>query len=237
MKTFIFLLFPLFALSQSTYYPTDTLIDLYRVDTTIDTIPVIITYIDDDDVILNTVWYLFGYEVFSTIQDNHPTYSSLLVGSNYVSSGYSNIEFKTVCYLNMFKKPLPDSYKVNYTIELNLSNSSGEGTMIGFDNRGLRDPLAFWIKPNGTTAQTYAGGISNQGNWHFGNTDQYSMPASSIVTMESTTSGFLPPRMTKTQRDAISSPATGLVVYQTDNTPGLRCYNGTNWIKYSESTD
>ena len=114
MKTFIFLLFPLFALSQSTYYPKDTLIDLYRVDTTIDTIPVIITYIDDN-VILNTVWYLFGYEVFSTIQDNHPTYSSLLVGSNYVSSSYSNIEFKAVCYLDMFKKPLPDNYKVLQT--------------------------------------------------------------------------------------------------------------------------
>jgi hypothetical protein len=43
--------------------------------------------------------------------------------------------------------------------------------------------------------------------------------------------------MTKTQRDAISSPAAGLAIYQTDNTPGLRVYNGTNWMKYTETTD
>jgi hypothetical protein len=60
---------------------------------------------------------------------------------------------------------------------------------------------------------------------------------SAQIEMNSTTKGFLPPRMTKTQRDAISSPATGLVIYQTDNTPGLRCYNGTNWMRYTETAD
>jgi hypothetical protein len=39
--------------------------------------------------------------------------------------------------------------------------------------------------------------------------------ASSILTMQSTTQGFLPPRMTTTQKNAIASPATGLVVYDT----------------------
>lgn len=39
--------------------------------------------------------------------------------------------------------------------------------------------------------------------------------ASALVNMSSTTQGFLPPRMTTTQRNAISSPATGLVVYDT----------------------
>lgn len=37
--------------------------------------------------------------------------------------------------------------------------------------------------------------------------------ASATVQVDSTTQGFLPPRMTTTQRDAISSPAEGLVVY------------------------
>jgi hypothetical protein len=115
-----------------------------------------------------------------------------------------------------------------YTIELNLLSTSGEGTNISFDNRGLRDPMSFWIKPSGTTSQTYAGGISNQGNWHFGNTDQYSMPASSIVTMESTTKGFLPPRMTTTQKNAISSPAEGLMVYDT-TLHKLCVYTGSAW--------
>jgi len=39
--------------------------------------------------------------------------------------------------------------------------------------------------------------------------------ASSKLTIESTTQGFLPPRMTTTQKNAIASPATGLVVYDT----------------------
>lgn len=42
--------------------------------------------------------------------------------------------------------------------------------------------------------------------------------------------GFLPPRLTLTQRNAIGSPATGLVVYQTDNVPGLYVYNGSIWV-------
>ena len=42
--------------------------------------------------------------------------------------------------------------------------------------------------------------------------------------------GFLPPRMTASQRGNIPSPAAGLMVYQTDGTTGLYYYNGTAWI-------
>lgn len=31
--------------------------------------------------------------------------------------------------------------------------------------------------------------------------------------------------------------SAGMAVYQTDNTPGLRVWNGTNWMKYTEATD
>lgn len=51
---------------------------------------------------------------------------------------------------------------------------------------------------------------------------------SSILTLTSTTKGFLLPRMTTTQRDAISSPATGLITYVTDSTK-LSTYDGTRW--------
>lgn len=46
----------------------------------------------------------------------------------------------------------------------------------------------------------------------------------------STTKGFLPPRMNNAQRVAISSPAAGLMVYQTDGTSGLYCYGSSGWI-------
>ena len=51
---------------------------------------------------------------------------------------------------------------------------------------------------------------------------------SSIFTINSTTLGFLLPRQTSAQKNAISSPATGLQVYDTDLVkPAV--YNGTNW--------
>lgn len=52
--------------------------------------------------------------------------------------------------------------------------------------------------------------------------------ASAILEASSTTRGFLPPRMTTTQKNAIATPASGLVVYDTD-TNKLACYNGTTW--------
>jgi len=60
--------------------------------------------------------------------------------------------------------------------------------------------------------------------------------ASAALDITSTTGGLLMPRMTKTQRDAISSPATGLLIYQTNDTAGFYSFNGANWVKV-ESTD
>jgi hypothetical protein len=54
--------------------------------------------------------------------------------------------------------------------------------------------------------------------------------ASAVVEMSSTTQGFLPPRMTNAQYNAIASPAEGLVVYCTNcAVKGLRVFNGTAW--------
>lgn len=52
--------------------------------------------------------------------------------------------------------------------------------------------------------------------------------ASAILQSDSTTKGFLPPRMTTTQKNAISSPATGLVVYDTTLNK-LAVYTGAGW--------
>jgi hypothetical protein len=53
-----------------------------------------------------------------------------------------------------------------------------------------------------------------------------------------TPKGFLPPRMTKTTRDLINNPADGLLIYQTDNTPGLYQRVSGIWalVGNSEST-
>jgi hypothetical protein len=52
---------------------------------------------------------------------------------------------------------------------------------------------------------------------------------SSILEMVSTSQGMLVPRMTKVQRDAIYKPEIGLLLYQTNSTPGFYYYTGTAW--------
>jgi hypothetical protein len=59
---------------------------------------------------------------------------------------------------------------------------------------------------------------------------------SAKLDVTSTDKGFLPPRMTNSQRTAIPSPAAGLMVYQIDGTSGLYYYNGAAWIYIINST-
>jgi len=67
------------------------------------------------------------------------------------------------------------------------------------------------------------------------NTDNSSPDGSAMLDVKSTTSGMLVPRMTTAQRTAITTPATGLLVYQTDGTDGFWFYNGTSWISLSDA--
>jgi len=55
-----------------------------------------------------------------------------------------------------------------------------------------------------------------------------SFEPSAIIEGRSTTKGFLMPRMTTAQRNAISSPATGLQVFDTDSAKFFY-YNGSSW--------
>ncbi len=52
--------------------------------------------------------------------------------------------------------------------------------------------------------------------------------AAAKLQVDSTTQGFLPPRMTTTQRNAIATPPAGLMIYNT-TTNKLNFYNGTAW--------
>lgn len=53
---------------------------------------------------------------------------------------------------------------------------------------------------------------------------------SAKLEVSGTTKGVLFPRMTESQKNAITTPATSLLVYQTDGTAGYYYYNGSSWI-------
>ena len=55
--------------------------------------------------------------------------------------------------------------------------------------------------------------------------------ASSALEISSTDSGVLVPRMTVAQRIAITSPADGLLVYQTNDVSGFYFYDGSQWVR------
>lgn len=51
-----------------------------------------------------------------------------------------------------------------------------------------------------------------------------------LLELRSTTSGFLMPKMTEVQRDAIVGPTEGLIIYQTNVSRGFKYYNGSTWV-------
>ena len=52
--------------------------------------------------------------------------------------------------------------------------------------------------------------------------------AAALLQIDSTSKGFLPPRMTTAQRNGISSPPEGLIIYNT-STHKVQFYNGSTW--------
>lgn len=90
----------------------------------------------------------------------------------------------------------------------------------GADGVSATESNRTWIGNSSTTTSWLGGSLL------IGTTTDV---ASSIATLESTTKGFLCPRMTTTQKNAIASPSAGLMVY--DTTLNLiSVYNGTIWI-------
>jgi len=57
--------------------------------------------------------------------------------------------------------------------------------------------------------------------------------ASAMLDVNSTDKGVLVPRMTETEKNAIVNPARGLLIFQIDNAPGFRYFDGFAWLSLS----
>lgn len=67
------------------------------------------------------------------------------------------------------------------------------------------------------------------------NADNTEPVTSAMLDVKSTSKGFLPPRMTTEQMNAILLPVDGLLVYNT-TAKSLYCYNGTAWKQFNETS-
>ncbi len=95
--------------------------------------------------------------------------------------------------------------------------------------------MYFEVTDSGTTGRFARVGLSSHGGLTLGS--PLISGASVALQLNSTTKAFTNVRMTKAQRDAIGFPTEGMTIYQTDNSPGLRSFNGTNWVRLSEIID
>ena len=117
----------------------------------------------------------------------------------------------------------------------NLTGTAS-GTQVGIEVAPTLTSLAngqFWglyLNYNNSKSKgIYQSGASTvniiNGNTMFGSTSDPSAVAA--IEISSTTKGLLLPRMTTTQRDAITAVA-GLVIYNTTTTK-MECYDGATW--------
>ena len=154
----------------------------------------------------------------------------------YTSDGTDAQPFRCIFQVNSTGVPsilqVLQSDGVNqYTIsggQLVLSGLRGY-TTVKLRNHSLTNRLPELYEKYSADGQTTF--LTGTGGLGVGHTSQN---ASAILHLDSTTKGFLPPRMTTAQILLISSPAEGLQVYNTD-LKTICFYNGTAWQRVTST--
>ena len=96
----------------------------------------------------------------------------------------------------------------------------------GTTNQTLRNNGSTWESSSMLTNTSQSIGINT-----------ISPNASAILDIQSTNKGILLPTMTQAQRNSISNPAIGLLIFQTDGTLGFYFYNGSSWVLVGGSSN
>jgi hypothetical protein len=191
-------------------------------------------------------WYSDGNNPLRILSGLTGGFSLLNLSSGGQLSLISGIDGNRVYIARNAEADTTTSYTALFTSQTNgggrnLSNWSKVITSITTEGGGSvsNAPLITYLsltKGNVTGYTAYRGVDVQDLDSYFGSTSgsvgigaTYSINASAILQVSSITKGFLPPRMTSTQRTAISSPAVGLIVYQTDSTEGTYEYTSTGW--------
>ena len=183
-------------------------------------------------------WQFIGYGGQTFFRDSYGYITFSANAGNYFKLNSSTAPYGQQHYIASNGIAKPFTYSTAYSgsflnadihaFELNVSGAvNGAG--------GSSRVTTLYIKDSSTGAnrnigieQLYGTNLLNTvgGSTQIGDT---SIVPSSKFTVSSTTQGVLISRMTQTQRDAISSLATGLQVYNT-TTNRMNVYNGTIWM-------
>ena len=115
-------------------------------------------------------------------------------------------------------------------VKLNGNTLSNNGT----GGIGITDAGQVTITGNSivTGNSTVNGSSTVAGNGSVGGTlavGAATPDAKAALDVSSTTKGLLPPRLTLAQRTSMGVPTVGMLIIQTDNTPGLYQYTATGW--------
>ncbi|MBK8053559.1 MAG: tail fiber domain-containing protein [Saprospiraceae bacterium] len=154
-------------------------------------------------------WYTDGINIFNQNSGNVGVGSQVPVAKLQVEGATSS--------------PTIPGMISNGIFRINSNNASG------LDVGQINDsPYSFWMQGGAIGVASLPMAIQPQGgNVGIGTT----APApSAVLDLASTTQGFLPPRMTEVQIDAIATPAEGLILFCTDcNFKGLHQFINGKW--------
>jgi hypothetical protein len=182
------------------------------------------------------------YRIGGSIPVNPIFQSGLTVNSGFTYSngteqnGYALLTDGTgYAYWGPVSGATPSSGVTSITVGNGLSANSSTGavTIVFTGSTGTSGdylPLSGGTVTGGTVFQSglTANTFYSSGQVGIGTT---SPNAKAIIEIASTTQGVLFPRMTKVERDAITSPPIGLILFVTDDNEGLYIYKTSGWVQ------
>ena len=103
-----------------------------------------------------------------------------------------------------------------------ISTASGDQVISGTTNITANENSSISFTTNGSTSMI----LTDSGQLALG---EGTADPSAILDISTTTQGVLPPRLTSTQRDNISNPAEGLMLFNTEE-GAYQFWGGSNWV-------